>query len=172
MFYSKIIPTLLGEMIAVRTSKGVCMLNFLDGKTTTNQLKELEKIGETLSVNDDEILNLLQEELDLYFSENLKEFSTPIDLIGTDFQQKVWNELLKIPFGETRSYKEQAIAVGDLLAIRAVANANGKNKISIIVPCHRVIGSDGSLTGFAGGKNRKQFLLDLESELKQLNLFE
>lgn len=172
MFYSKIIPTLLGEMIAVRTNKGVCMLNFLDGKTTTNQLKELEKIGEIISVNDDEILNLLQEELDLYFNESLKEFSTPIDLIGTDFQQKVWNELLKIPFGQTRSYKEQAIAVGDLLAIRAVANANGKNKISIIVPCHRVIGSDGSLTGFAGGKNRKQFLLDLESELKQLNLFE
>lgn len=172
MFYSKIIPTLLGEMIAVRTSKGVCMLNFLDGKTTTNQLKELEIKGEILSVNDDEILSLLQKELDLYFNKNLKEFSIPIDLIGTDFQQKVWNELLKIPFGQTKSYKEQAIAVGDLLAIRAVANANGKNKISIIVPCHRVIGSDGSLTGFAGGKNRKQFLLDLESELKQLNLFE
>ncbi len=96
-------------------------------------------------------------------------FTIPLDLIGTDFQKKVWNELIKIPFGETRSYKDQSIAVGDLLAIRAVANANGKNKIAIIVPCHRVIGSDGSLTGYAGGKKRKQFLLELESQ--QLNLF-
>jgi len=169
MFYSKNIPTLLGEMIAVRSEKGVCMLNFLDGKTTTQQVKELEKIGEIFYNDNDVILNQLQEELDLYFDGNLKQFSIPIDFIGTEFQQKVWNQLLKIKFGETRSYKEQAIAVGDLLAIRAVANANGKNKISILVPCHRVIGSDGSLTGFAGGKNRKQFLLDLES--KQLNLF-
>jgi O-6-methylguanine DNA methyltransferase len=169
MFYSKNVPTLLGEMIAVRSEKGVCMLNFLDGKTTTQQIKELEKIGEIIYNEDDEVLNQLQDELDLYFEGNLKQFSIPIDFIGTEFQQKVWNQLLKIKFGEKRSYKEQAIAVGDLLAIRAVANANGKNKISILVPCHRVIGSDGSLTGFAGGKNRKQFLLDLES--KQLNLF-
>ncbi|GGE96527.1 methylated-DNA-[protein]-cysteine S-methyltransferase [Chishuiella changwenlii] len=169
MFYSKNVPTLLGEMIAVRSEKGVCMLNFLDGKTTTQQVKELEKIGEIIYNDNDEILNQLQGELDLYFEGNLEQFSIPIDFIGTEFQQKVWNQLLKIKFGETRSYKEQAIAVGDLLAIRAVANANGKNKISILVPCHRVIGSDGSLTGFAGGKNRKQFLLDLES--KQLNLF-
>lgn len=169
MFYSKNVPTLLGEMIAVRSEKGVCMLNFLDGKTTIQQIKELEKIGEIFYNDNDEILNQLQEELDLYFEGNLEQFSIPIDFIGTEFQQKVWNQLLKIKFGETRSYKEQAIAVGDLLAIRAVANANGKNKISILVPCHRVIGSDGSLTGFAGGKNRKQFLLDLES--KQLNLF-
>lgn len=171
MFYSKNVPTLLGEMIAVRTAKGICMLNFLDGKTTENQLKELEKLGEVVYDDNDEILIQLQNELDLYFEGNLKEFSIPIDFIGTDFQQKVWNELLQIPFGETRSYKEQAIAVGDLLAIRAVANANGKNKISILVPCHRVIGSDGSLTGFAGGKNRKQFLLELESTTKQLRLF-
>lgn len=169
MFYSKNVPTLLGEMIAIRSEKGVCMLNFLDGKTTTQQIKELEKIGEIFYSDNDEILNQLQQELDLYFEGNLKQFSIPIDFIGTEFQQKVWNQLLKIKFGETRSYKEQAIAVGDLLAIRAVANANGKNKISILVPCHRVIGSDGSLTGFAGGKSRKQFLLDLES--KQLNLF-
>jgi len=144
------------------------MLEFFDGKSTEKQLKEIENLGDILE-KEDEVLNRLENELNDYFEGNLKVFTIPLDLIGTDFQKKVWNELIKIPFGETRSYKDQSIAVGDLLAIRAVANANGKNKIAIIVPCHRVIGSDGSLTGYAGGKKRKQFLLELESQ--QLNLF-
>lgn len=168
MFRSKKIQTPLGEMLAIKSEKGLCMLEFFDGKSTEKQLKEIENLGEILE-KDDEILNRLETELNNYFKGNLKEFTIPLDLIGTDFQKKVWNELIKIPFGETRSYKDQSIAVGDLLAIRAVANGNGKNKIAIIVPCHRVIGSDGSLTGYAGGKKRKQFLLELESQ--QLNLF-
>ncbi|MDM1061230.1 methylated-DNA--[protein]-cysteine S-methyltransferase [Empedobacter falsenii] len=168
MFRSKKIQTPLGEMLAIKSEKGLCMLEFFDGKSTEKQLKEIENLGEILE-KDDDILNRLENELNDYFKGNLKEFTIPLDLIGTDFQKKVWNELIKIPFGETRSYKEQSIAVGDLLAIRAVANANGKNKIAIVVPCHRVIGSDGSLTGYAGGKKRKQFLLELESQ--QLNLF-
>ena len=168
MFRSKKIQTPLGEMLAIKSEKGLCMLEFFDGKSTEKQLKEIENLGEILE-KDDEILNRLETELNNYFKGNLKEFTIPLDLIGTDFQKKVWNELIKIPFGETRSYKDQSIAVGDLLAIRAVANANGKNKIAIVVPCHRVIGSDGSLTGYAGGKKRKQFLLELESQ--QLNLF-
>ena len=155
-------------MLAIRTEKGLCLLEFLDGKTTEKQLKELGDIEEIIEAEDDILLNNLEQELKLYFEGNLKEFKTPIDFIGTDFQKKVWEELVKIPFGETRSYKAQSIAVGDILAIRAVANANGKNKISILVPCHRVIGSDGSLTGFAGGKHRKQFLLELESNQIQL----
>ncbi len=168
MFRSKKIQTPLGEMLAIKSEKGLCMLEFFDGKSTEKQLKEIENLGEILE-KDDDILNRLENELNDYFKGNLKEFTIPLHLIGTDFQKKVWNELIKIPFGETRSYKEQSIAVGDLLAIRAVANANGKNKIAIVVPCHRVIGSDGSLTGYAGGKKRKQFLLELESQ--QLNLF-
>lgn len=168
MFRSKKIQTPLGEMLAIKSEKGLCMLEFFDGKSTEKQLKEIENLGDILE-KEDEILNRLETELNNYFKGNLKEFTIPLDLIGTDFQKKVWNELIKIPFGETRSYKEQSIAVGDLLAIRAVANANGKNKIAIVVPCHRVIGSDGSLTGYAGGKKRKQFLLELESQ--QLNLF-
>ncbi|MBO6211745.1 methylated-DNA--[protein]-cysteine S-methyltransferase [Algoriella sp.] len=168
MFSSKNITTPIGEMLAIRTEKGLCLLEFLDGKTTEKQLKELGDIEEIIEAEDDILLNNLEQELKLYFEGNLKEFKTPIDFIGTDFQKKVWEELVKIPFGETRSYKAQSIAVGDILAIRAVANANGKNKISILVPCHRVIGSDGSLTGFAGGKHRKQFLLELESNQIQL----
>lgn len=169
MFYSKKIDSPLGEMLAIKSDKGLCMLEFLDGKSTEKQLKEIENLGEIISENEDQLFVKLENELKNYFEGNLKEFSIPLDFIGTEFQKKVWSELVKIPFGETKSYKDQAIAVGDLLAIRAVANANGKNKIAIIVPCHRVIGSDGSLTGYAGGKHRKQFLLELES--KQLNLF-
>ena len=168
MFYSKKIQTPLGEMLAIKTEKGLCMLEFFDGKSTEKQVKELESLGDILE-KEDVFFEQLETELNDYFEGNLTQFTIPFDFIGTDFQKKVWNELIKIPFGETKSYKEQAIAVGDLLAIRAVANANGKNKIAILVPCHRVIGSDGSLTGYAGGKKRKQFLLELES--KQLNLF-
>ena len=168
MFYSKKIQTPLGEMLAIKSEKGLCMLEFLDGKSTEKQVKELESLGDILE-KEDVFFEQLETELNDYFEGNLTQFTIPFDFIGTDFQKKVWNELIKIPFGETKSYKEQAIAVGDLLAIRAVANANGKNKIAILVPCHRVIGSDGSLTGYAGGKKRKQFLLELES--KQLNLF-
>jgi methylated-DNA-[protein]-cysteine S-methyltransferase len=91
--------------------------------------------------------------------------------IGTDFQNKVWNELKKIPYGKTRTYMEQTKYLGDIKAIRAVASANGKNPISIIIPCHRVIGSDGSLTGYAGGIWKKKWLLELENPSLQTSLF-
>ena len=97
-----------------------------------------------------------------YFAKKRKEFSLPLALVGTSFQEEVWKVLQTIPYGEVRSYKEQATAVGNPKGVRAVANANGKNRISIVIPCHRVIGSDGTLTGYASGIERKQFLLDLE----------
>jgi methylated-DNA-[protein]-cysteine S-methyltransferase len=97
-----------------------------------------------------------------YFKGLRNVFDVKYELQGTDFQNKVWNELVKIPCGETMSYKEMAIRIGNEKASRAVGNANGKNIISIIVPCHRVIGADKSLTGYAGGLNRKQWLLEHE----------
>jgi methylated-DNA-[protein]-cysteine S-methyltransferase len=103
-------------------------------------------------------------QIDGYFNGKRKIFDLPLDLKGTEFQKKVWNELLKIPFGKTISYKELSIRMGNLKAIRAVAAANGANPVSIIVPCHRVIGSDGSLTGYAGGLWRKRWLLDFENK--------
>lgn len=98
-----------------------------------------------------------------YMSKTLTKFDLPIHLEGTDFQKSVWRELLDIPYGETRSYLEIAEAVGSPKAMRAVGGANGRNKISIVVPCHRVIGKDGSLTGFAGGTGIKHKLLQLEA---------
>ncbi len=106
-----------------------------------------------------------------YFNGNRTEFTFKMNPIGTEFQKKVWEELLNIPFGKTASYQEITNKLGDPKAIRAVANANGKNPLWIVVPCHRVIGSDGSLTGYAGGLWRKKWLLEHENPVKQQSLF-
>jgi methylated-DNA-[protein]-cysteine S-methyltransferase len=110
-------------------------------------------------------------QLDEYFKGQRASFGLTVNPKGTDFQKKVWQSLLKIPFGKTRSYLQQSKALGDINAIRAVASANGKNPLWIIIPCHRVIGSDGSLTGYAGGIWRKKWLLNHENPVKQQSLF-
>ena len=97
-----------------------------------------------------------------YFAGELREFSLPLEFVGTEFQKSVWRELTAIPFGETRSYRDIATRIGNPKAVRAVGAANGKNPISIVAPCHRVIGSNGTLTGFAGGMKAKSYLLNLE----------
>jgi len=106
-----------------------------------------------------------------YFNKERKTFSVPLDLIGSDFQKRVWNELLNIPFGKTISYLQLAIKLGDKKCIRAAGTANGRNPVSIIVPCHRVIGSNGDLVGYGGGLDKKKFLLELEGVLVQQELF-
>lgn len=106
-----------------------------------------------------------------YFDGNRKTFDFRLDVSGTDFQKKVWSYLIDIPFGETETYLNIAKKIGNPKTIRAVGNANGKNPVSIIIPCHRVIGSDGSLTGYAGGFWRKEWLLNHEKKYKQLSLF-
>ena len=103
-----------------------------------------------------------KEQLDLYFKGRLKAFDLELDLQGTDFQRRVWRQLMCIPYGQTINYGELAVRIGNPKAVRAVGLANGKNPIPVIVPCHRVIGKNGSLTGFGGGISVKRFLLDLE----------
>ena len=109
-----------------------------------------------------ELIKKAYTQLEEYLSGKRTEFDIEIEMIGTEFQKKVWKELLNIPYGETRSYKDIAIAIGNGKACRAVGNANNKNPIAIIVPCHRVVGSDGSMTGYAGGLNIKEKLLKIE----------
>ena len=106
-----------------------------------------------------------------YFNGERASFDLTVNLKGTPFQKKVWKELLNIPYGKTRTYLQQSKALGDVKAIRAVASANGKNPLWIVIPCHRVIGSDGSLTGYAGGIWRKKWLLAHENPVKQQSLF-
>ena len=110
-------------------------------------------------------------QLEEYFNGQRKTFSVRLNPLGTDFQKRVWDELLNIPFGKRTSYMKQTLQLGDEKAIRAVASANGKNPIWIIIPCHRVVGSDGSLTGYAGGLWRKKWLLEHESPSGQTSLF-
>jgi len=111
-------------------------------------------------------------QIEAYFNGDLSKFNLSLDLEGTEFQIKVWNELLSIPFGQTISYMDLAKRLGNPKSIRAVARANAKNPVSIIVPCHRVIGSDGSLTGYAGGLWRKKWLLEHEQLYHQMSVFE
>ncbi|ROH85968.1 methylated-DNA--[protein]-cysteine S-methyltransferase [Stagnimonas aquatica] len=111
-------------------------------------------------------------QLEEYFAGRRKGFQLPMNSKGTEFQQKVWAALLEIPFGETRSYGEQARLIGDHKAVRAVGLANGRNPIPIIVPCHRVIGADGSMTGFGGGIERKKWLLAHEARFRSKTLFD
>ncbi len=157
------IPTPLGPMIAGATDKGICLLEFTDRRMIETQLERLRKyLRAELIPGQSPFFGSLTSELSLYFEGKLKKFSVPLETPGTEFQQKVWKVLQDIPYGKTRSYKEQAIAINNLKAIRAVATANGDNRIAIIIPCHRVIGSDGSMTGYGGGVWRKQKLLELE----------
>ena len=138
-----------------------------DGIVSITVLNSEEKITDIIPVELEDCVFQLQE----YFDGKRKDFDIKLNPEGTDFQKKVWNQLLEILYGKTLSYLELSKQLGDVKAIRAVANANGKNPIWIIIPCHRVIGSDGSLTGYAGGLNRKQWLLEHESPYKQTSLF-
>jgi methylated-DNA-[protein]-cysteine S-methyltransferase len=138
-----------------------------------NGISSVTVIDKTIdtSLNIPQNLQSCFQQLDEYFSGTRKEFQLKLNPKGTEFQQKVWNELLNVSFGKTRSYLEQSKKLGDPKAIRAVASANGKNPIWIIIPCHRIIGSDGSLTGYAGGIWRKKWLLAHESPAPQQSLF-
>lgn len=117
------------------------------------------------------ILKEAAEQLTEYFEGKRRDFTLNLNPVGTTFQKRVWNALLEVPFGKTLSYLELSDKLGNIKAIRAVAAANGKNPIWVIIPCHRIIGSDGSLTGYAGGLHRKKWLLDHESPFKQETLF-
>jgi len=130
-----------------------------------------KEITEYSSPNPPEVLERCIQQLEEYFSGKRKEFNIPILLEGTDFQKQVWKQLISIPYGKTVSYLYIARAVGDQNATRAVGSANGKNRIAIIVPCHRVIGSSGKLIGYAGGLDRKKWLLDHERGLLNLDQF-
>ncbi|MDO5692680.1 MAG: methylated-DNA--[protein]-cysteine S-methyltransferase [Pseudomonadota bacterium] len=157
-------PTPLGDMVALFTPRGLSLLEFSrDTKGLDREWRDVERhAGAHAQVDEDRRTRALGEQIDAYFKGKLKAFDVPLDLVGTPFQQSVWRALLTIPYGQTRSYAQQAATIGRPTAVRAVAAANGQNKVSIIVPCHRVIGSSGQLTGYGGGLPRKEWLLALE----------
>lgn len=162
----KRIETPLGTMIACADENGICMLEFSDRKALPTELKEISKhFNANIIQGENPHFRTLESELAEYFEGKRKEFTVPLSPVGTEFQKNVWEVLRKIPYGTTRSYLEQAQILGNAQAVRAVANANGLNKISILIPCHRVIGKNGKLTGYGGGIWRKQKLLELEKAI-------
>lgn len=167
------LATPLGTMIACASEKGICLLEFSDRKMLERELQLISKRFNTSIVpSENSLFKQLKQQLDSYFEGTLKEFTVPLDWVGSDFQKEVWKVLLQIPYGKTSTYAIQAKRIGKPSSVRAVANANGMNMISILVPCHRVIGSDGSLTGYGGGLWRKKKLLELEAKGSlQLKLF-
>ena len=157
------VTTPIGPMLLGATDRGVCLLEFTDRRMLETQLRRVARHLDCVFVpGANEHARRLEAELEAYFAGALRTFETPLDMFGTPFQRRVWEALLQIPYGETRSYAEQARAIGEPNAVRAVARANGDNRIAIVIPCHRVIGSDGKLTGYGGGLWRKQYLLELE----------
>lgn len=148
----------IGIIKIVGDREGITAISFIDGDVSTNDTTP-------------EVLVDAVYQLEEYFLKQRSTFDLLLNPQGTDFQKKVWNALSKIPFGKTVSYMDMAKELGDPKVIRAAASANGKNPISIVIPCHRVIGSDGSLTGYAGGLHRKKWLLAHESPVTQTSLF-
>jgi AraC family transcriptional regulator, regulatory protein of adaptative response / methylated-DNA-[protein]-cysteine methyltransferase len=153
----------LGPLVAGATEEGICLLEFTDRRMLEAQFRTLRRLFKRAVVpGSNAHLRKLQEELTAYFSGTLKRFTVPLVYPGTAFQRRIWEELLAIPYGRTRSYEEMAAAAGSPGASRAAGTANGMNRIAILIPCHRVVNKDGKLGGYGGGLWRKQRLLDLE----------
>jgi len=158
----------LGPLVAGATGKGLCLLEFTDRRMLEAQFTTIrQRFGCAVVPGKHEHLEQLQEELAQYFAGNLTEFEVPLVYPGSPFQQKVWQGLLRIPFGKTCSYEDLAREIGAPGAQRAVGRANGQNRIGIVIPCHRVVNKGGQLGGYGGGLWRKQFLLDLERGVLQ-----
>jgi len=159
------IATPLGLMVAAAVDEGLCLLEFADRRALETELGDLERLLNTRALSgENPLFDRLSTQLDAYFSGTLRVFDLPLVLPGTPFQRAAWNALLAVPYGQTRTYRDQAAAVNRPAAVRAVGTANGHNRICVVVPCHRVVATDGSLAGYGGGLWRKRWLLDLESD--------
>lgn len=153
----------LGTLVAGTTDQGICLLEFADRHRLEEQSRRLRRHFDAEPVpGKHPLLARLEGELDSYFAGELRKFTVPLEAPGTPFQREIWEYLAGIPYGETRSYDGVARDIGRAGAQRAVGRANGDNRIAIVIPCHRVIRSDGSLSGYGGGLWRKRWLLELE----------
>lgn len=161
--FTQVVESPLGEIMLVASCRGLCVVEFLQTPLLDKLLQKVNlKYGVELVNEENDHLRQGREQLDQYFKGERQSFDLNLDLLGTDFQKKVWESLMLIPYGERISYQQQADLLQKPKAVRAVAAANGCNPISIILPCHRVVGKNGHLTGYAGGLVRKHWLLEHE----------
>jgi AraC family transcriptional regulator of adaptative response/methylated-DNA-[protein]-cysteine methyltransferase len=155
----------LGPMLAGATGKGLCLLEFVDRQALESELRELpRRFGAIVAPGSHPHLERVREELAAYFGGSLRTFGVPLDARGAPFEERVWAELLRVPYGSTVSYAELASRLGTPRGARAVGRANGRNCVAIVIPCHRVVNASGRLGGYGGGLWRKEFLLRLERE--------
>ncbi len=162
------LDTKLGPMIAISDEYSLYLLEFLDGRGVEREVEKLRlKTKAVLMKGMNDPIKSIEAELHAYFEGTLTVFKTPLHLLGSPFQRLVWEELMCIPYGVTRSYLEQAKRIGKPAACRAVANANGANQLAIVIPCHRIINNNGNLGGYGGGITRKQWLIDHEKQISK-----
>ena len=155
----------LGPMLAIADEKELFLLEFVERRGLEREIERLRlRLKAAIVPGMTEPLRSIERELKSYFEGKLKKFETPLFLLGSPFQKKVWQALLKIPYGTTRSYAAQAVSMSEPKATRAVANANGANQLAIVIPCHRIINSNGELGGYGGGIARKEWLLQHEAK--------
>ncbi len=160
------ITTPLGPMLLGATEDALRFLEFGDRRMPPARIRRIrQRLGSVFVPDRNDVIDRVERDVEAYFAGELRDFEAPIELCGTDFQKEVWESLREIPYGETRSYAAIAGTVGRPAAVRAVGRANGMNALAIIVPCHRVVGTDGKLVGYGGGLWRKRRLLDLEREV-------
>ncbi|WP_420574733.1 bifunctional transcriptional activator/DNA repair enzyme AdaA [Kordia sp.] len=157
--------TPLGPMFVCATEKGICLLEFTDRRMLETEFKDLQRLLKAnIIIGENAHISKAKKEVAAYFEGTRTQFEVPLHTPGTEFQNTVWNALKTIPYGTTTSYKQQAVNIKNPKAVRAVARANGCNRIAIIIPCHRVIGKNGALTGYSGGIERKRWLLEHEHQ--------
>jgi len=166
------IGTPIGAMIAAASETHLLLFEFPHRRMIDTQFERVRRALDCEPApGDPPVVAMLRSQLDEYFAGRRREFTVPLHTPGTPFQMRVWAELQRIPCGTTTTYARVAEAIGQPNAVRAVARANGDNRIAIIIPCHRVIGSNGELVGYGGGLSRKRKLLDLEGRAEVLSLF-
>jgi AraC family transcriptional regulator of adaptative response/methylated-DNA-[protein]-cysteine methyltransferase len=159
------LDTKLGPMLAIADKAGLYLLEFVDRRGLEREVERLRlKTQAAIIPGITDPIKSITLELASYFDGRLTDFKTPLHLLGSPFQRLVWEELMRIPYGQTRSYATQADSIGKATAYRAVANANGANQLAIVIPCHRIINSNGDLGGYGGGITRKQWLIDHEKQ--------
>lgn len=169
VIYMTEISTPLGPMLAGATSKGICVLEFNNRIRLDKELTDLQQLLNAVIIpGRNHFSDQVETELREYFEGKRKTFSVPLHIPGNEFSQSVWKTLQEIPYGETWSYKQQAEVMNNPKAIRAIATTNGRNRLAIIIPCHRVIGSNGTMTGYAGGIEKKKWLLKFESSNSEI----
>ena len=164
-FYQVWLDTPLGSMLAISDEDALYLLEFVDYPRLEREVERvMVKTTGVIVPGISAPLKQIKSELQWYFNGSLQEFKVPLRFVGSPFQKLVWDELKRIPYGQTRSYADQAKALGKQKAYRAVANANGANQLAIIIPCHRIINSNGDLGGYGGGVQRKKWLIDFEKQ--------